>query len=102
MPGFPLETMKWEFTLEKLQEVLGAEHYKEWKSIKQRALDTAVQEINEYSNKRVSYEIRKSGRRVTGIVLTIEPEDGMKTLEAEIRANQRLYDEELEGQTSMY
>lgn len=98
----PLDSLQWEFTFDKLREVLGAEHYTAWKSLKQRALDVAVQEINAYSNKKVSYEIRKTGRSVSGIVFNIAAEDSFKTLESEIRANQRLYDEEIEGQTNLF
>lgn len=99
----PLESLQWNFTLEKLREVLGAEHYTAWKSLKQRALDVAVQEINTYSNKRISYTCKKQGRSVVGIELFINPEDGIETLQSEIRANQRLYEsEQLEGQQNLF
>lgn len=58
-----------------LREVLQLEiEYKAIKDFKKRVLDVAVDQINEYSDIRVSYTQRKTGRTVTHLIFEIKPE----------------------------
>ena len=58
-----------------LKETLGiAGEYKAIKDFKKRVLDTAVAQINEHSDIRVSYMQRKTGRAVTHLIFAITPE----------------------------
>ena len=66
---------KREFSLINLRECLGlSSEYKAIKDFKKRVLETAVEQINEHSDIRVSYTQRKTGRTVTHLIFSIEPE----------------------------
>lgn len=61
------------YKVEDLQALLDAEKYREYKNFKARVLAPAVQEINQYSEKNLSFSEIKRGRKVTNIELTISP-----------------------------
>lgn len=71
---------KVEFTIEELKLRLGAENYKEYKNFKARVLEQAVAEINEFSDKTLSYEEITRGRKVVGIELVISAKDTIERL----------------------
>lgn len=66
-----LEPYERVYSLDELKKLLGAETYKTYQTFKERVLKRAVQEINEYSDKNLSYEIIKSGRSVSKIKFSI-------------------------------
>lgn len=80
-----LESYTREFFLEDLKRMLGAETYKTYQAFKERVLIRAVQEINEYSDKILSYDAIKSGRAVAKIRFTVSSKDSIETLR--IRSN---------------
>ena len=57
---------------------MGAENYKTWQSFKERALIPAVNEINQYSDKNLTYEVIKRGRSVAGVKLTVSSKDSLE------------------------
>ena len=63
------------FKLEELQRMLGAENYSRYNDFKKRVLIPAIDEINSYSDKTVSYNELKSGKTISSINLTIETKD---------------------------
>lgn len=67
-----------EFPLEELKRMLGAETYKTYQAFKERVLMRAVQEINDYSDKTLSYEAIKSGRSVSRIKVTVSSKDSLE------------------------
>lgn len=70
-----LSVGKREFELSELKKILGiSDGYKVLADFKKRVLDTAVQQINEHSDIRVSYTQRKTGRTVTHLIFAIKPE----------------------------
>lgn len=73
------------YPLEELKRLLGAETYKTYQAFKERALNRAVREINEYSDKNVSYEAIKSGRAVSRIKFTVTSKDSLEA--AKIRSD---------------
>lgn len=73
------------FDLEELKRLLGAETYKTYQTFKERVLKRAVQEINEYSDKNLRYEVIKSGRSVSKIKFTISSKDSLEA--ARIRSD---------------
>ena len=66
-----LETYKVYYTIDEIRNRLGVENgrYKELKNLKARVLDIAVEEINKYSDKQISYKNVKKGRIIIAIVL---------------------------------
>lgn len=75
-----LEEYRRTFTVDELRIALGGETYKEYRDFKRRVLDVAVKEINEYSDKTLSYETIRKGRAVIGIELIISSKDAMETI----------------------
>ena len=69
------------YSVEELQKLLGAEIYKSYALFRERALDTAINEINAISDKIVSYEVaEKSGKKITHLTLHIAKHDMIKTM----------------------
>ena len=75
-----LEEYSRTFSLDELKRILGAETYTTYQTFKARALNMAVNEINLYSDKSVSYEPIKKGKAVVAIRLTIRSKDTMETI----------------------
>lgn len=73
------------YPLDDLKKLLGAETYKTYQTFKERVLKRAVQEINDYSDKTVSYEVIKSGRSVSKIKFIISSKDSLEA--ARIRSD---------------
>lgn len=83
-----LETYERTYTLEELRKQLGLDVdktkkqklYKTYNAFKTRVLDPAVEEINQYTNKNVSYVPIKNGRSVEKIRLIITTKDTFEAL----------------------
>ena len=75
-----LEEYSREYTINELRRLMGAENYKTWQSFKERALIPAVNEINQYSDKNLTYEIIKRGRAVSGVRLTVSSKNTLEAL----------------------
>ena len=80
------EEYRKEFSVDDLRTMLDADTYKDYKNFKSRVLVKAIQEINDYSDKIVSFEEVKVRRRVENIIFTIGTKDIMERtrLESEI------------------
>jgi plasmid replication initiation protein len=66
-----LKEFKRSFTVDELKTLMGAETYKAYKDFRVRALEPAIEEINHYSNKSISYTAIKKGRSIEKIELTV-------------------------------
>jgi len=64
---------KCEFEIERLKSILAAETYEFFWNFKDKALNVAVQEINDYSDISISYELEKQGRKFHKIKFVITP-----------------------------
>lgn len=80
-----LEDYKKVYSLDDLRQLLGAEKYKTYQHFKDRVLTSAIREINEHSDKNLSYIPRKKGKKVVEIELTITSKDTFDALR--IRSN---------------
>lgn len=75
-----LETYTREYKLDELRRLLDAETYTTYQTFKTRVLIPAVNEINNYSDKNLSYEPLKRGRSVYSIRFTIGTKDALERL----------------------
>ena len=75
-----LETYTRKYSIDELRRLLGAETYKTWQAFKERALIPAMNEINQFSNKNLAYEVIKQGRSVIGVELIISSKDTMEAI----------------------
>lgn len=78
-----LEEYKREYRLDELRKLLDAEKYQNWINLRQRVIEPAINEINEYSDKIVSYEPIKRGRSIDRVRFIIRSKDSLSV--AEIR-----------------
>ena len=80
-----LEPYRQEFTLDELKRRMDAEKYREYKNFKARALEPAIKEISTFSDKTISYEEVKNGRKVETIAFTVETKSAMEWIEVRDR-----------------
>ena len=75
-----LETYTRSYAVDELRRLLDAETYAMYKDFKKRVLDTAIQEINEYSDKELSYSEIKAGKKVVSIEFTVRTKEPVERL----------------------
>lgn len=75
-----LEIYKKRYTVDELKGLLDGERYKEYRDFKRRVLAPAIDELNQYSDKTVSFEEVKSGRKVVAVEFTISSKDSLVAL----------------------
>lgn len=85
-----LEDYKKQYNLDELRRLLGAEKYKTYQHFKDRVLVPAIGEINEYSDKNVSYIPKKQGKKVIGIEFTITSKDTFDALRIKSDINKEM------------
>ena len=76
------------YSLEELKKIMGAETYTTYQTFKARALNMAVNEINLYSDKTISYEPIKKGKSVVAVRLIMSSKDPISALELRTQAEQ--------------
>lgn len=88
------ETYTRKFSVDELRKLLGAETYKAYPNFRQKVIDPAIAEINEYSDKIVEYKAIKAGRAVAEIEFTIKTKGDIQKsfvrdlVETELELNQ--------------
>lgn len=75
-----LELYKRKYTVDELKKLLDGEKYKEYRDFKRRVLVSSIAEINQFSDKTVSFEEMKQGRKVVAIEFTITSKDSIAAL----------------------
>lgn len=75
-----LEPYERTYTVEELKTLLDAEKYDTYQHFRERVLDKSIQEINEYSDKVVSYEAIRVGRSIQKIKLKVSSKDSIEAL----------------------
>lgn len=75
-----LEEYKRRYTVEELKELLDATIYNNFRDFHHRAIKPAVEEINLYTDKTVSYETVTRGKKVIAIEFNISTKDGMERI----------------------
>lgn len=79
-----LETYERIFDLDELQGMLGAENYKVYKDFRKRVLEPSINELNEYSDKIISYEPIKESRSVKKIKLIISTKESIDRMKLQV------------------
>lgn len=90
-----LEEYKHKFTVDELKVMMGAEVYTQYKGFKQNALKKAVEEINKYSDKEISYNEIKEGRKVKEIEFIIKSKDSSDIIQLRTAIDLELGPEQL-------
>lgn len=90
-----LEEYRRIFTVDELKKILGGETYEQYRDFKRRVLDVAVNEINNYSDKIISYETIKKGKAVVAIELAIQSKSVLDRLEIRAKIEKDLGNDQL-------
>lgn len=75
-----LELYTRKYTVDDLKKILDGEKYKEYRDFKRRVLVPAINEINRYSDKTISFEEVRRGKKVISIELVISSKDSLDAL----------------------
>lgn len=78
------------YSLEELKRRLDCENYKDYRDFRRDILEKAINEINRYSDKNVSFEPITIGRRVVEIRLTVSSKDTLECLKIGAEIEQEL------------
>lgn len=90
-----LEEYRRAYTVDELKRLLGGETYAEYRDFKRRVLDVAVNEINNFSDKRISYETIKKGKNVVGIELIVNSKSIIERLEIRDKIDKEMGNDQL-------
>jgi len=61
-----------DFSVDEVKRAVGGEHYERWINFKQKVLGPGIEDINEFSDMKVSWIPTKQGRQITGIHFVIQ------------------------------
>lgn len=84
---------KWFFQIDTLKKLLNCEKYKRFPDFRRYVLDPAVEEINKYTDIKITYGLSKEGRKVTRITFAM-----VAKTDGEAARAQDARDEVLDGQ----
>ena len=84
---------KWFFQIDTLKKLLNCEKYKRFPDFRRYVLDPAVEEINKYTDIKITYGLSKEGRKVTRITFAM-----VSKTDSEAARAQDARDEILDGQ----
>lgn len=74
-----LEDLRWMFQLQ--------DKYPIWADLKKRVIDQSVKEINEYSPYKLTIEPKKTGRKITSIVLKFQDKKALKAPKGKVSSS---------------
>lgn len=90
-----LEEYRRVFSVDELRMILGGETYSEYRDFKRRVLDVAINEINEYSDKNLSYNPIKKGKSVVAIELIISSKTMLERLEIRAKIEREMGNDQM-------
>lgn len=85
-------------SVEELKQRMDADKYTEFRDFNKRVLIPTVEEINEHSDKILSYEFLKSGRKITAIKFLIDN----KSVDEVLKIYQEIEEKENKGQMTLF
>lgn len=88
---YDLKPYKTQIPIDELKRILGAEKYQTWQALKERALQPATAEINDFTDKRVSYKAIKRGRTVVSVEVVVESKDTIEAIRTRLDNLQKLH-----------
>ena len=83
------------YKVEELKRLLGAENYTRFNHFKDRALETAINEINSYSDKIVKYKTIRQSRSITHITLFIQSKPLLDRVKIDLEIEKKLSNSQL-------
>lgn len=68
LKSYQKNNREWFFPLEELKLLLDSENYKRWPDFRRFALEPAVEEINQYTDINIAWDVEKEGKKVTRVI----------------------------------
>lgn len=68
LKSYQKNNREWFFPLEELKLLLDCENYKRWPDFRRFALEPAVEEINQYTDINIAWDVEKEGKKVTRVI----------------------------------
>lgn len=90
LKSYQKNNVEWFFELDSLRYLLNCENYTRWPDFKRRALDPAVEEINKYTDLKVTYNAETQGRKVVRVIFWFKNKSPAKLREADVAINAEL------------
>jgi len=81
---------KKEFSLIEIREMLIIDKFQRWDNFKSKILDVAVFEINAFSELQISYSTVKTGRKITGLIFSIQEKSEQEKKIAQLNGKLKL------------
>lgn len=85
-----LKNYKRRYDLDELRRILDAEKYQQYRNFNQKVLKSAVDEINRFTDKMVSYEAILKGRKTIAVEFTISTKEAVERIRVRDRINKEL------------
>ena len=92
------------FDINELKKILQAEHYINYKDFRNRVLEKAVREINQYTDIEVSYTTENKGRKIIALTLYIKKKEPLDKYISYTNTIERINEREgqVKGQISIF
>lgn len=68
LKSYQKNNREWFFPLEELKRLLDCQSYNRWPDFRRRALEPAVEEINQYTDINIAWDVEKEGKKVTRVI----------------------------------
>lgn len=68
LKSYQKNNREWFFPLEELKRLLDCQGYDRWPDFRRRALEPAVEEINQYTDINIAWDVEKEGKKVTRVI----------------------------------
>lgn len=96
LKSYQKNNREWFFPLEELKLLLDCQSYYRWPDFRRRALEPAVEEINQYTDINIAWDIEKEGKKVTRVIFYMAD----KSDDALLNAKRAIRDK-LDGQVTI-
>lgn len=96
LKSYQKNNREWFFELDDLKKLLDCQSYERWPDFRRRALEPAVEEINQYTDINIAWDVEKEGKKVTRVIFYMAQKNADALLDAK-----RAIQDKLDGQLTI-
>lgn len=96
LKSYQKNNREWFFPLDELKRLLDCQSYDRWPDFRRRALEPAVEEINQYTDINIAWDVEKEGKKVTRVIFYMADKSDDALLDAK-----RAIRDKLDGQLTI-
>lgn len=90
LKSYQKNNREWFFPLEELKLLLDCQSYDRWPDFRRRALEPAVEEINQYTDINIAWDVEKEGKKVTRVIFYMADKSDDALLNAKLAIRDKL------------